>query len=133
MYDAKQYNKQWYLDNKEKKSIDNKEYHKENRTKALEDMKQYFSDNKEKRTEYKRQWRKNNIDRERIIGQKSKNKRKRNLGFFPLNEYFEGAHAHHISQNFVIYMPEEIHRSIWHCLETGHNMNEINKLAINLL
>jgi len=129
----KERNRKWYLDNKEKKSIDNKQWHINNRIEALENMKQYFIINKEKRTEYKKQWRKDNPDKERNIERKSRNKRKRNLGFFPLNKYFENSHAHHISQNFVIYIPEEIHRSIWHCLVTGYNMDEINKLAINFL
>ena len=93
----------------------------------------YSAETKEKRYEYTKQWRKDNPEKRLAIAKKSQNKRKRNLGFFPLNEYFEGSEAHHISENFIIYIPKELHRSISHCLETGRNMEQINKLAIEFL
>ena len=63
---------------------------------------------------------------------KVKAKRK-GLGFIPLNNYFEGSEGHHISQNFVIYIPEILHRSINHSIWTWQNMNVINKLAFSFL
>ena len=105
------YRKQWY--------IDNPEYYRQQEIKR-------------KAKQYLRQWRKDNPKKAKEHNKKAKYQR-RHLGFFPLNEYFEGSHAHHISQNFVIYIPEEIHKSIWHCLQTGKNMEQINKLAIEFL
>jgi hypothetical protein len=58
------------------------------------------------------------------------NRRHRNLGFEPLNKPFEGAEAHHIDNNQVLYIPKSLHRSIKHCLENGKNMQEINTLAV---
>lgn len=55
---------------------------------------------------------------------------RRNLGFVELNDWFEGSEAHHIDKEFVLYIPKEIHRSIWHNVWTGQGMDEINNLAI---
>ena len=59
--------------------------------------------------------------------------KRRELVFNPLNQSFEGSEGHHINKNDVIYIPKEIHKSIRHCLKTGNNMLEINKLAIRFL
>lgn len=55
--------------------------------------------------------------------------KRRNLGFIELNEWFEGSEAHHIDKEFVLYIPEEKHRSIWHNVWSGQGMEEINILA----
>jgi len=60
-------------------------------------------------------------------------KRKRNLGFNTLNEWFYGSEGHHINKVDVIYIPKKIHRSIYHNLRTGYNMDKINELAIKFL
>ena len=52
-------------------------------------------------------------------------------GFIPLNEWFEGSVGHHIDEEFVIFIPEKMHRSVLHRLKTGQNMDEINELAID--
>ena len=61
------------------------------------------------------------------------NAKRRNLGCTPLNTSFEGAEGHHIDKNFIIYIPKEIHRSIYHNLSTGQGMPEINALAYDCL
>lgn len=55
--------------------------------------------------------------------------RKRNLGFHPLNDWFDGSVAHHVNINDVVYIPETIHKSVSHSLKTGRGMDTINKLA----
>lgn len=65
--------------------------------------------------------------------QRAHTKRKRGLGFEPINEWFEGAHAHHITKNIIIYIPEALHRSVSHNIWTGEGMEEINKLAFDFL
>jgi len=59
--------------------------------------------------------------------------KRRQLGFISLNNYFEGSEAHHISENFVIYMLKELHKSLPHNIWTWHNMEQMNKLAIKFL
>ena len=55
----------------------------------------------------------------------------RNFGFIPLNEWFEGCEAHHIDKEFVIHIPKEMHRSVWHSVTKNINMDKINDLAID--
>ena len=50
-----------------------------------------------------------------------------------LNTYFEGSNMHHIMSGVVIYMPKDLHKSRWHNMKLGKNMNEINELAMNYL
>ena len=59
--------------------------------------------------------------------------KRKGLGFFPLNKYFENSEAHHISKNFIIYIPKIIHNSIHHNIWNWYNMDEINQLAIEYL
>ena len=63
----------------------------------------------------------------------SVNVKRRQLGFIPLNECFPNAHAHHIDTEHIIYIPEELHRSIPHNLNTGKGMEEINAKAYDFL
>ena len=67
------------------------------------------------------------------IRRRSNSKRKRNLGYVPLNTYFDGSHAHHIDKDYIIYIPSELHKSISHSVLTGKNMKEINKLVLDYL
>ena len=61
------------------------------------------------------------------------NARRRQLGFIPLNEPFEGCEGHHIDIERVIYIPKKLHRSIWHSISSGVGMDKINKLAFDYL
>ncbi len=67
------------------------------------------------------------------ISEKKHDAKRRQLGYVLLNKPFEGSIGHHISQNFVVCMPEAIHKSICHNIWTWKNMNAINKLAIEYL
>ena len=58
---------------------------------------------------------------------------RRQLGFIPLNSYFEGAHAHHIDKKQVIYVPAELHRNIPHSVSQNTNMEAINARALEFL
>jgi hypothetical protein len=57
----------------------------------------------------------------------------RQLGFTPLNKYFDGAIGHHIDKEKVIYIPQELHRSIRHSLLRNRNMEAINKVAFSFI
>ena len=58
-------------------------------------------------------------------------KKHKEFGFIPLNERFIGCEAHHIDKEFVIYIPKEMHKSIWHSVIKDINMDKINNLAID--
>ena len=124
-----EHSRQWRLDNPEYRKQCTIEY-KERQRKI--DMKRYWN-NREYELERNKQWCRNNPEKVRAIARKGKNKRKRNLGFNPLNEFIKGLVAHHINRDDIIYMPEKIHQSIAHCLATGRNMKEINNYAMAYL
>jgi len=63
----------------------------------------------------------------RYARQRSK---RRMLGFKPLNESFKGDEGHHLNNELVLFVPKELHRSIWHNHYTGQGMEEINTLAV---
>lgn len=56
-------------------------------------------------------------------------RRKRRFGFKKLNHRFPNSHAHHTDINHVIFIPKEIHNSIYHELETGKGMRDIDREA----
>lgn len=60
-------------------------------------------------------------------------KRKRQLGYIPLNSYFKGAAGHHINNEIIIYIPIITHTSIWHSLDRPDTMKEINEIAFKFL
>ncbi len=61
---------------------------------------------------------------------KRKKATRRELGFIPLNEYFEGSHGHHINDEEVIYIPEELHRAYPHNHKIKSTMIRINIAAM---
>lgn len=62
-----------------------------------------------------------------VRGREKKHEAKRRkLGFISFNEPFKGSHAHHIDFECVIYIPKELHRSVYHNVWTSEGMTEIN-------
>lgn len=145
-----EYQKKYRADNPDKKCLQNKEYREKNIEKICEYQKAYHKNNKEKLIKYQRDYYVNN--RERLIKKysdylktpagkvhqaKMKAKRKK-LGFNPINKYFKGSHYHHLrydangnkDNNIGIFIPKEIHQSLYHNGQTGQGMEEMNKLAI---
>lgn len=57
--------------------------------------------------------------------------KRRGFGYIPLNDRFIGSEGHHLDKEFVVYIPEEMHRSIWHSVVKDINMEEINALALD--
>lgn len=62
-------------------------------------------------------------------------RRKRELGFNPLNTPIEGIEcdAHHINKEDVIYIPTIIHRRVNHSIKNNKNMKVINSIAYSFL
>jgi len=103
------------------------------REKMREYSKKWRQRNLDKARECIKNWKEEHLDKVRELAKKQNNKRHRNLGFIPLNEYFQGADAHHIDKNYVIYIPKEVHQSIYHSVLKNINMDEINAVAFNYL
>ena len=121
--------KQYWQKHKEERLAHIKAYRQEHKEEIIAQHKQYYQKHREEKLAY----RKNHIEQCREIEKRHKSKRERNLGFIPLNKYFEGCEAHHINQKYVIYIPRELHQSIYHDLMRGTNMLIINALAVEYL
>lgn len=150
MFDKKEYMKQWRKDNKKHRNEYQKKWYANYKEENNENYKQYQNPEQHKKWKeshkehiekynrewrgnnrgYKKEWVKDNPEKMKIFSKKCNYKR-RNLGFNPLNKYFEGSEAHHINNNDVIYILKELHRSIPHCLESGRNMGKINILTMD--
>ncbi len=60
--------------------------------------------------------------------------KRRDLGFNPINEPLsDDMIAHHLTKEFVAYIPEYINKSISHNIHTGKNIDEVNFFALNYL
>lgn len=141
----KKYCQQYYIENREKLLQQMKQYHVQNREQLLIQMKQYRDTHKEEQKQRDKQHYIDNkeemLTQNKIYMQTNKgkevhkkhNSKRKELGFIPLNEYSEGCDAHHISQNFIIYIPMELHNSLYHNIWTWDNMEQMNKLAIEFL
>lgn len=55
------------------------------------------------------------------------------MGFTELNQFLIGSHAHHISKEFVIYIPSNLHISIHYNIWIGKNMEMINRKTFEWL
>ncbi len=76
---------------------------------------------------YMKDYRNKNRKRINEIGRLEFHRRDRELPTDTiLNEPFEGAHLHHVTPSVAIYIPSELHRSVFHNLKTGRGMAEIN-------
>jgi len=87
-----------------------------------------YRKNAEKHKKNATNWCKNNPDKMRIIARKKAAKH-RALGFVPINQPFDGCEAHHFNQNEIIYIPQALHRSVYHNVRTKKNLGRINALA----
>lgn len=56
-------------------------------------------------------------------------RRKRNLGFKPINDWFLGSDGHHIDKENVLFIPSELHKSIPHSQDDLESMQAINDVA----
>lgn len=55
------------------------------------------------------------------------NSKRKQFGFIPLNNpEVDGWVAHHLDLNYIIYIPEELHKSIYHSMIKDINMDIIN-------
>lgn len=123
---ARRYNKKSYLKRREKAG----KYYQEHKKEKKEYNKQYKEENKEElklsHAEYMR------TEKGKAAMNRFQSKR-RDLGFLELNESFEGAVAHHINKDTIVYVPKQLHQGVYHNLKTGQGMVEINNAVVEWL
>lgn len=142
--------REWYGENKEEIQEKRKERYKEdavlaekakvrsrewfaaNPERAQVRFKKYYESNKEYILKWLREYR--HTPQGRAVRHRARATR-RELGYKPINEYFEGAHYHHlliktetgaVDKDLGLYVPEAIHRKVHHCGNKGTGMAEIN-------
>jgi len=55
---------------------------------------------------------------------------RKQFGFIPLNECKEdGWVGHHIDKDYVIFIPEELHKNVWHSQKNQDSMDRINDVV----
>lgn len=121
----KKLSKNYRLTHKEKIKI----YYKSRKEKSKKYHGIYYLNHKKQRNEYSKKYHEKNPDKSKEYW----SKRKRFLGFEPLNTHFKGCEAHHINLIQVIHIPKKLHHSIYHNVFTGKNMDKINALAFKFL
>jgi hypothetical protein len=139
----------------EKMHTKNKIYHKRHAGKVSERKKRYWREHKneitsrkqlksdiikQKRKVYnlKNRFKQREACRNHYINNKDyycrkDAKRKREMEFSPLNIRFDDSHGHHIDNKIVIFIPKDIHRSIYHNHKKPETMNNINIVAWDFL
>ncbi len=122
-----EYKKQWYQEHPGYQ----KEYKQENEDHIKEYNKQYAIENKEKILENNRKYKKTPDGK--ITSMKYIAKRRRELGYNPLNEWFEGCEGHHLDNVNIIHVPEDLHQLISHNQYNSKNMDIINLRAWDFL
>lgn len=112
---------EWYSNNIDKKRTSSRRTAKKHRDKIGRE-----ASNKESRDYYQ-------TSNGRTVRLRSAHKRRDNMGFNPLNEWFEGSHAHHINKIDIIYIPNKWNRLVYHNIYTQKNMEIINTIAFFFL
>jgi len=125
-----EYQKQYRLTHQGKILEYNKQYYLGHKKEMINYSNQFYQNHKEEMKEWRRQYLRTLNGKN--VRRKSKAKR-RELGFKPLNEPFPQCEGHHINKEYVVYIPKELHKSIFHNVWTGKNMEIINKLALEYL
>jgi hypothetical protein len=147
-----EYQKKWRLDYPEKARAQTARYRAKNREKLrlaskiysvkwrkehpkekLEQVRKYQAKHPEQTNGWKKKWSLAHPEKMMELHKKCISVRRKLLGFNPINKYFKGSHAHHIDREAVIYIPEKLHRSVWHSIPRNINMDKINKLAFDFL
>ncbi len=143
---ATERHKAWILKNRDKVKIQKAQYYLEHIDEHQAKCRQYYTQNKDAVSEmfkeyarthadeiahYKEEWRQSPEGKMSIA--KHIARRRRELGFEPLNRVFEGSAGHHIDSNRVIYIPEEMHKTYPHDIHRPETMKVINALALEFL
>lgn len=145
---VKAYDKTYYLARSEQVKARNKTWHLAHPEYTKTYYLTHCEQQKEKTKTYKlahpekvKAWYLAHPDYDKVYRQTPKGKeviRKRyatrkQLGFIPLNDWFDGSEGHHIDRERVIYIPQELHESIRHSVLRDRNMEAINREAFDYM
>lgn len=125
------------INNKEYIAQQRKQYYIDNKKHITKCHKQYRINNREHLIKYQQQYYKDNPEICKKIQQNNQAKRRGWKKPQPINQPFEGSHLHHLHINrnhqIAIYIPKELHGSIWHAYNRPETMIAINTLAFEWL
>jgi len=140
---GKEYHRKYYLEHKEQfrqtkiRYIQNhrsefnerkKTWRQNHKLKIQKSNAKYYQKNKGRVRSYmKKYWQ---TERGRNNANKHKAQRRKNLGFDPINKWFPGSHGHHINKTQVVYIPKELHTSVWHRQKCPKTMSVINAKVV---
>lgn len=130
--------KEYYQNHKEKIKTNILRYREENKDYIVNYQKIYQKEIKETKQKYYLSHKSEILKQNEKYSRTTKGKtaigktqaKRRQLDFIELNEHFNGSEAHHIDKEFVLYIPKDLHHSIWHNVWTRQGMKDINILAI---
>ena len=115
-------NQRWRKENPELNKVRRKKYYKNHSEQIKERMKENYKKNSEYCKKKMKKWYRKNPDKISIYHSK-----RRKLGYNILNTYFENSVGHHVNNNDVVYIPENIHLS---CL-AGHSRDFHRQRVLN--
>ena len=133
-----EYNMSYYSKNSDDILHNHKKWDSEHPARSAELRKTKFENYKNKNRVKINEWRReyNKENRDKISEYIAK---RRGFGFSPINPHFEGSEFHHLHTNFEgeedhaigIYIPMDLHQSIYHNSFTWAGMEEMNEAALN--
>ena len=137
----KESSRKWMLENPEYIKEYDKQHYQVVRDKRLEQVKEYQLKNPGMKKicndkfqllhpEYFKEWRHSEKGK---IYMRRHNAMHRSLGSIELNKPFDGSEGHHIDDTYIIHMPKELHKSIYHNVFTGQGMEDINTIAFQYI
>ncbi len=138
----RKYDKEWREKNQKRVKELRKKHYWENREEERSANNNWCLENKNKRKKTRKKFLENHPGYEkkythspkgREKGRRHYAKRKRKLGYIPLNKPFKGSRGHHVDKDRVIYIPKKMHGSVWHSVLANRNMDKINRLAFEFL
>jgi hypothetical protein len=128
---CKAWNKSYYENNKDKRKIYLEENADKIKLQKREYDKSYYIEHKDDICTKVAAYRK--TDAGKLVKARDAHKR-RGYGFNPLNTRFDNSEFHHLHLNndsdIGIFIPKELHNSIYHNSITGQGMDEINVVAL---
>lgn len=118
-------------------------WRKENPERVKQVSRDWRGKNKERLAKYRKNWAKENPEKVKCIEKRcnknnpetkrrNNSRRKRELGYKPINKKETGMDGHHIDKNLVIYIPEKLHKIIPHAQKNLESMKKINTLIIRV-
>ena len=120
----------YYKNNFEKVKVLHADYQKANAKKLKVYNSVYYKDNVDKIKARDAAYRKDNPEKVKASAAKNHAKRKC-FGYTSLNNSFPNSHFHHITQEYGLNIPSELHILLPHNSFTGQGMEEINLCAMD--